>query len=1761
MSEVSTGASNAPQADQATDAVADAVASGGAYDVLRKRLADQASALLASTTELNERREAEFGGTALEVTARVRVRTENNCVPRDIVRVGNYLLFGYNVFIGLRKQTTVADVFSAYELSDGEGALEITQTTAPFLADAAFERAFLELYEYYKQTHLVRMQVKDQRFLVTFSIGAAASDVRVFRWSIEQDGSVVYMDDRGERDVEPPPRYDFEWVDVTREQQVLGTHSHYSILDRCFVETIGGDLTIKLENNTEEGYGIYSEPVDEPNQALDDAEIAYADLGTLLLLRIQPYREDQTRYFIYNSRTEQVARHDAIEQACISLPEDQGVVFPGGYHLASGEEKTFGEQIAGLNFTRKIVAPNGEDVMYVFYEQTDGNYALFPYNVIRRELANPIMAHGYSLFEDGRLVIFRSETNDPTRNHPMQVWQTTFTSDEVMQQRSSSTSELGKIGNQALVRGVADLYAIARSADSEQVSMTLFEDLMKAASQAQDAHYWLDDSSFSAIADQLKTLTETAELVVDEFAKVSEIQAHARRELSANETQVANLLRRVSVESRTTTEAFVGALGELRALRGHLVTTRELRYIDTARIDELEADLVESYDATAQATVEFLLSEDALAPYEEANTALHQSISEIASVADLQPTLERLDELSTGLDLLTEVLGSIEVEDATARTEIIESISRIYGRLNRTRAEARLRGKELGEGESVAQFAAEMALFSQSISGAIDIAETPTACDEQLSRLSVTLEELESRFGEYEQFTADIIGKREELLETFETRKQSLLDEQQRRALNLADAGERIVESVRRRTQRMTDADELNAYFAADGMIHKLRGMVASLRELGDSVKADELEANLRSAQDDAVRALRDKRDLFEGGGQVVRLGEHRFSVNEQELDLSIVTRDDGLYAHLNGSGFMERIDSSELYNLKPFWSQHLLSETDEVYRAEYLAGSLMLEAEQTGRPSGEKGAAPDREALSVAVLQGESLDDLVREYSLARYTEGYERGVHDVDATQIIRAVWPRLEEIGRLRYTPAARALALLFWAHPEPALAPQKERWQHQARSAAMLSEAFQRTAAIAQIGQRLAPAITEFVRDYKLSFEPGIASVAAAYIVEELGDTELIPWLTIDAQRLVEGFRKRLDRLSMSAEFDATLLALSGKPAMQLEIASEWLQGYIAADAGSDSATFQRCLLEAAVLMVTQEHFQRQTKSIDLSVTVEGLLGDHPKIVERRLNFTIDAFMAALQVHKENVVPGYEAYGRVRSEVTSSLRDELQLEEFKPRPLSSFVRNKLINDVYLPIIGANLAKQMGTVGEDKRTDLMGLLLLISPPGYGKTTLMEYVAHRLGLVFMKINAPALGHEVRSLDPAQASNATAARELEKLNLGLEMGNNVMLYVDDIQHTHPEFLQKFISLCDGTRRIEGVWREQTKTYDLRGRKFCVVMAGNPYTESGELFRVPDMLANRADIYNLGDVLSGRDDVFGLSYIENCITSNAVLAPLANRDMEDVYRFVALARGETVASTDFSHSYSAAEIEEIKRVLERLFAVQETILKVNLEYIRSAATEEKYRTEPSFKLQGSYRNMNKLAEKIVPIMDISELDALVTDHYAGEAQLLTTGAEHNLLKLKSMRGSLTEAETVRWQEILDDFTRIKSMGGDDADSATKIANQLAAVTSNLDEIRAALNGGSTDASVEQISGALVALQQAVESAQMQVQVVNQPSVAIEAAMTAMANSIETTFMPVVAAMNKKIDLDLNILRRVDEMTDSFDRYREITTDKTSSDTQ
>ena len=346
------------------------------------------------------------------------------------------------------------------------------------------------------------------------------------------------------------------------------------------------------------------------------------------------------------------------------------------------------------------------------------------------------------------------------------------------------------------------------------------------------------------------------------------------------------------------------------------------------------------------------------------------------------------------------------------------------------------------------------------------------------------------------------------------------------------------------------------------------------------------------------------------------------------------------------------------------------------------------------------------------------------------------------------------------------------------------------------------------------------------------------------------------------------------------------------------------------------------------------------------------------------------------------------------------------------------------------------------------------------------MEYVANRLGIIFMKINGPAIGHAVTSLDPEEAPNAGAREEVEKLNLALEMGDNVMIYLDDIQHCHPEFLQKFISLCDAQRKIEGVYKGKTKTYDLRGRKVCVVMAGNPYTESGEKFQIPDMLANRADIYNLGEIIGDSAEVFKLSYLENCLTSNPALNPLASRSQKDVHGVIKIAQTGSREGIELEGSYSAVEVNEMVDTMKKLMTVRDLILTVNREYIRSASQADEYRTEPPFKLQGSYRNMNRIAEKVVPIMNDKELETLILSNYENDSQTLTSDTESNMLKIKEMMNLLSETEQQRWDDIKKAFVqavKLKGIGSDDQTAALLL--QLQDFSSGLQDIKDTISGG------------------------------------------------------------------------------------------------
>ncbi|GHE04143.1 hypothetical protein GCM10010339_34540 [Streptomyces alanosinicus] len=1627
-----------------------ATVDAGTYEVLRDRLAAHAAELARRATALNARRTEEFGSARLDLVATARLSTGHPCTPSDIVAVGDALLFGatgatggaHGATGGADRGADTADVLTLYR-RDGE---PLPADAVPgLLDDPAFVREFTALHRYYRQARLLRLRRVDGRLLAVFRTGEKADDVRVLRWSVADDGRLAFLDARGDRDDVFPPGQDVSWTETTREDHVLGRDPYVAVPGGLGVSTVGGSLTVR----TPDGEPLYTEPVQEPLQSLADAAVGHARVGALVLLRVRPYKEDADRYLVFDTLTRAVVRLDGIGQACRRLPEEQGIVFPGGYCLAGGGHKVYELDVTGLEFERELRAPNGEDVLYAFRSRSpspspsrsEGRTLLLSYNTLRKEVANPLPCRGWALFEDGALAVLRDGGDEPAHTHPLQWWTSPYVSDTQAAALRTGTGPLARVGNADLVRGLADCLSVARLVTDGIESGEGYRALVAACVRAADTNHWFADPELGDLASPLGELRGTAEQVLGEFETVRELTRQAADALDEAAERIAAVVRRLRGEAPREAAAWVRGLTELRHAHGHMLTLRELRYVDAVRLRELadgaEADLA----AFGRRAVTFLAREDAFSgPREEVERLVGEAAA-VETVAGAAPVTARLDELADGLRTVTEVVTGLDIADATVRTAVLERIAEVLGGVNRARATLDGRRRALRDSEGRAEFAAETALLAQAVTAALAASGTPEECDDQLAAVLGRLEDLDGRFAEFDDFLAELDGRRTEIYEAFTARKQSLADTRARRAEQLAVSAGRMLETVGRRAATLADTDAVTTYFASDPLVAKVRRGADELRALGDSVRAEELDGRLKSARQEADRALRDRADLYADAGRTLLLGGHRFAVNTQPLDLTLVPYGDTLAFAVTGTDYRHPVTDPGFVGTRPYWDRPLPSESPEVYRAEHLAARLLA----------EHGPA--------ALAAADDLPGLVRRTAEESYDEGYERGVHDHDATVVLHALLPLYEGAGTLRHEPAARAAAQLFWAHGTT----DEDRtvWRRRAVSLARARDAFGAVPAIGELEGELAAAIEAF--DPRAGGAP-----AAAYLFEELtgGPDGFV--LGVTARTLLEKFRQaeggyggELAELTGSAGL-AELTGPAGLAARR-QVVHAWLGAYAAAT-GAEAGPGE---LAEAVAAELCPGLPRYDGDAPLTATAAGLLGAHPRLSGGELPLRIDEFLARTTRFAAEDVPAFRAYQRRRTALVAAERDRLRLDDHRPRVMPAFVRGRLVDEVYLPLIGDSLARQLGTTGESKRTDTGGLLLLISPPGYGKTTLMEYVADRLGLMLVKVSGPALGHTVTSLDPADAPNATARREIEKINFALAAGNNTLLYLDDIQHTSPELLQKFIPLCDATRRVDGVWDGEPRTYDLRGKRFAVCMAGNPYTESGERFRLPDMLANRADVRNLGDVLTGKDDVFAVSFVENALTANPVLAPLAARDRADLDLLVRLAAADPTAHADrLTHPMPSAELARVVALLTHLLSVRDTVLRVNTAYIASAAQSEAARAEPPFRLQGSYRDMNKIAQRLRPVMNAAEREAVVDDHYTAEAQTLATGAEANLLKLAELRGELSEEQSARWSDVKSAYVRSRTLGGPEGDPLVRavaalglLADRVAAVESAISRRR------------------------------------------------------------------------------------------------------
>ena len=1626
-------------------AIDDAGASGleaGTYEIIRNRLAKGGKALQARLEKLNAARKDVFGAIETKLLATEHITTDHSCIARDIVPAGDRFIFGYNVHIGMKSQIALEDVFSVYRL-DGH---TLIREPLDLIGDESFARDFQELFKYYKNTVFAKFSIIGPHLFMVFRVGKSVTDVKVFKWSLGGD-SLTYLDNRSDHEYRFPPQHDFEWKRTHRDMHYQGRHPHVSIEDRVFVETVGGDLTIKVENNTETGLGIYQEDVDNKDQTLDDAEYFYAIVGNLILLKIRPYQEEAWRYFVYCEKNQTVYRLDAIQESCVFLPEEHGLIYANGYVLQTGEQKSFGGGFKDMLFEKRIASTNGEDYLFEFYSRDHGDYVLLSYNVITQTVNTPIPCNGYSVFKNGELLYFKS-TPEPQRNHALQIWQTPYRSADLPVE-AQSDSMLFKIGNKEIVRGMADCNEVLNLIAKEDTYANLYGDITRKIGVMFDVYHWIGSEETFNLKEDLQAIRDAAQAAISEFSKVSSARRNAREQLQATSSEAGAVTKAIATKPFGNIHDFVDSLTGVRTARGKVIALKDLKYMDLAAVDALQQSLSDEAEKLGQRCVEFLLRPESLTPYEAAVSEHAGQIDGLQKVAEARALGEQVDQQSADLEMLIDVVSNLKIEDATQRTTIIDSISEIFATLNKTRSQLKNKTRELGKSEGIAEFNSQIKLLNQAVANYIDLCDTVPKCDEYLTRVMVQLEELEGRFAEFDEFVMQLTEKREEAYNAFESVKIQLQEKQNKRATALMQAAERILNGIKGRVATFKAVEEIHGYFASDLMIEKVRGIIQELGELGDSVKMDDVQSRLKTIGEDAVRQLKDRQDLFEDGENVIRFGAHKFSVNTFELALTTVFRDGEMHFHLAGTNYFDRIKDEEFLATRDLWTQEALSENADVYRAEYLAYILLQMVREPGGDS-----LDDLRAMAPEALQA-----YVQKFMGSRYSEGYVKGVHDHDGARILRALLDMEASIGLLAFHPKARALATVFWFQFNDAAV--KARIATTLSGFGIIRELFGDAEAQRHYTAELRALLAAYVAETEV-FDTLWVDEAARYLFEIVvrGGGGAIGE---NSDKIYQDFLMHLKKNAFAERFDASLAEAREDLNSAFLLCRDWVGAFVRGRADALETDY---VDEVAGLLLAQDHDITRVVHASSIARLSGLVGSHPAVEGGEYLLNFNTFMAKLTAYRNETAPRYESYVARKKILVEEESAALRLDEFKPRVLTSFVRNKLIDNVYLPLIGDNLAKQIGAAGDQKRTDRMGMLLLISPPGYGKTTLMEYIANRLGLIFMKINGPALGHQVTSLDPTEASNAAAREELAKLNLALEMGDNVMLYVDDIQHCNPEFLQKFISLCDAQRKIEGVHKGKTRTYDLRGKKVAVVMAGNPYTESGEKFQIPDMLANRADTYNLGEIIGGSADDFETSYLENCLTSNPVLNQLAMKSQDDVYAIIRIAQTGSRDGVDLKGSYSLDEVNSMVTVMKKLLAVRDIVLAVNKEYIRSAGIQEDYRTEPAFKLQGSYRNMNRIAERVLDIMNDAELKTLIHSSYEGDSQTLTSGAESNMLKFKELTGTLNETEAERWASIRKTFTKnlkLKGLGDDQA--VSQVLVQLASINDGLEAISDAMKTG------------------------------------------------------------------------------------------------
>lgn len=420
----------------------------------------------------------------------------------------------------------------------------------------------------------------------------------------------------------------------------------------------------------------------------------------------------------------------------------------------------------------------------------------------------------------------------------------------------------------------------------------------------------------------------------------------------------------------------------------------------------------------------------------------------------------------------------------------------------------------------------------------------------------------------------------------------------------------------------------------------------------------------------------------------------------------------------------VQPLEDPALDSASDLWDHALPSESPQLYRGEFLAYVL---SRQLRDPRANIGMTSE----SYLKLDLEARTKWIREAMLSRYSEGYSRGVHDHDAALILTTLLEMERDFGLLAFPPRLRSEAWFVWSF----IIPDDDRKANKQWVQACIT--IERLLPKSRSDDECEKRVQSVLRKVDLDAWPSLKNpLASKFMVAQhkANEVALTPRASKIFQRLSEHFPK-----AEGTELRDSLLAYRQQPEKAWHLGLEIVSAYLAEIPSTPESALDanenyreevaRLFIENCFSDVDASKTKRaesplkasSTHPIEFARRLEGLVGDHPRIVQQSLVVHYHEFGRRLRQYTKRTLPRLQQLQTTKRKLLYQANQRLRIHEFKARVLTSFVRNQLIDQVYLPRIGDNLAKQIGAVGDHKRTDRSGLLLLVSPPGYGKTTLM--------------------------------------------------------------------------------------------------------------------------------------------------------------------------------------------------------------------------------------------------------------------------------------------------------------------------------------------------------------------------------------------------------------------------------------------------------